>query len=59
MILPGRVCCECGAADLIAVEPGREPEFSGHPLLLALDRGEPERAWCAQCWPHRPKTQAA
>lgn len=52
MILRDVHCTVCGAADLVAIAPGREGDDFAD--LFAVDRGEPVRAWCAECWPSRP-----
>lgn len=41
-------CCVCGG-EAMAYRPGRNPEYSDAPLLIALDDGEQGRAWC---WLH-------
>ena len=41
-------CTLCGSEAVFAVSPGREDELAAG---IIVRRGEPDRAWCAACWP--------
>jgi hypothetical protein len=41
-------CAVCGGDQVMAVNPGTEPEKAL--ALFTVGRGEPIRGWCHQCW---------
>jgi len=55
VVVPGRSCTDCGAREIVAIEPGQTGESCD---LFDLTPGYPARCWCVACWPFLRRTMA-